>query len=38
MKLDKKEERLLRQLEVLRRHVRNVEKHMQIVKKEQKGP
>jgi chaperonin cofactor prefoldin len=38
MKLDKEKERLLRQLEVLRRHMKNVEEQMQSVKKGQKSP
>ncbi len=38
IKMDKKEERLLRQLAVLRRHMRNVEEQMQAIKKRQRTP
>jgi hypothetical protein len=34
--MDKKEERLLRQLEVLRRHMKNVEEQMEAIKKSKK--
>jgi hypothetical protein len=34
--LDKKEEKLLRQLEVLRRHMKNVKEQMEAIKRDKK--